>query len=104
MIDIPFLAMWEDAMVAGVKTCTTRSKRYGKPGDRFVAFGRTFELVDVQKKCLGDVADGLWQQEGCHSPQEFRAVWSKIHPRRQYQYWDMRWVHFFKLVPPEDAA
>jgi hypothetical protein len=98
VIELPFLEMWEDAMLAGVKTCTTRSKRYGQAGDRFEAFGATFELLDVYRKTVGEVARGLWREEGCFSSEEFKTIWKRIHPRRGFQACDRKWVHRFRRV------
>lgn len=97
-IIIPFLPEWKDKMLRGIKTHTCRSKAYGKPGDRFTIFGATFELVRVWKTTLENVAQHYYDVEGCASPEEFIAVWDKIHPRRKYAHDDVRWLHEFEKV------
>jgi hypothetical protein len=97
-IFIPFLPEWKDKLLSGEKTHTCRSKAYGKPGDRFTLFGATFELVRVWQETLDTVAMHYFDVEGCASPEEFIAVWDKIHPRRKFNPDDVRWLHHFKKV------
>lgn len=98
-VEIPFLPVWEPAMLDGTKTHTCRSKRYGAPGDRFQTFGATFELVTVRKVRLDLVRDSYWREEGCRSPEHFVEVWAGLHPGRGFVPTDQRWLHEFKLVP-----
>lgn len=98
MIHIPFLRDWKDKMVSGQKTCTCRTKAYGKAGDYFRIFDMTFRLINVTKMALRDVADKLYREEGCASPQEFMDVYTSLHPRRKFQDTDMRFVHYFERV------
>lgn len=97
-ITIPFLPEWKDKMLAGIKTHTCRSEAYGQPGDRFQIFGATFELIAVWQTTLADVAMHYYKQEGCDSPEDYIAVWNKIHKRRGYVATDIKWLHKFKLV------
>ena len=53
-IAIPFLPEFREAMLAERKTATSRTKRYGYPGDYFEQFGRLFILVDVYRISLGN--------------------------------------------------
>ena len=93
--EIPFLEEFREDVIKGKKTFTTRSKRYGEPGDTFDAFGRTFKLINVNKRTLRFVRDYLYGVEGCSSPEEFERVWVKIHPRRGFVPDDKKWVHSF---------
>ena len=99
-IYIPFLPEWKDKMLNGIKTHTCRSKRYGQPGDTFKIFGSTFEVVHVWATTLDDVAINYFDVEGCASPEEFIAVWDKIHPRRRFNPDDVRWLHHFRKAKP----
>lgn len=85
-------------MLEDRKTCTARTKRYGKPGDTFRAFNETFVLMDVALKYLGDVAD-LWSNEGLSSKDEFIEVWNHLHPNRGYDTDDEVWLHVFQRHP-----
>ncbi len=100
MIEIPFVRAFEDKLVYGEKTCTSRNKRYGNPGDFFTAFGETFVLTYVEKLPLAFVSSVLWKEEGCASPEEFRQVWVEIHPRKGYDGDQEVWVHKFRRVAP----
>jgi hypothetical protein len=100
IVDIPFLPEWEEPMRSELKRCTTRSKRYGKPGDQFLAFGMKFELLAVDRVCLALVAQLLWVAEGCLSAEHFMEEWARIHPRRGFQPHDVRWVHQFVCIDP----
>ena len=43
---LPFRPDMEAAVLAGTKTCTTRSKQYGEPGDIFKLKGRVFKISE----------------------------------------------------------
>lgn len=98
-VDIPFKAMWRAKMLSGIKTATTRSKRYGKKGDVFEAFGADFMITDVLDLELGRIADSFYREEGCPTPLAFRHIWTQIHPRRRFQSGDRRYIHFFERYP-----
>ena len=51
-VEIPFEAHWQNKMLNGIKTCTSRTKRYGKEGDIFEVFDATFEIARVEKETL----------------------------------------------------
>lgn len=97
-VDIPFQPYWEEAMLSGRKTCTTRPRRYGNPGDTFAAFGAEFEIVTVTREQLGKVAFLLFDIEGCDSPEHFIDIWNQLHPRRGFQTGDERWAHRFRRL------
>jgi len=80
-VEIPFQERWREAMLVGKKTCTSRTKQYGSPGDRFEAFGATFELGAINKVELGKVTFAWFEAEGCSSSQEFMEVWCDLHPK-----------------------
>jgi hypothetical protein len=84
-VTIPFLPEFEQAMVAGDKTLTSRTKWYADKGDWFVAFGHAFIITKLFRANLWLVKNTLWQQEGCESPEHFEAIWRKIHPRAKFQ-------------------
>ena len=94
-INIPFQESWREAVLDGRKVCTSRGKRYGKPGDTFGAFGQEFELLAVARVSLEDVSQHLFRQEGCSSPEELRAIWAELHPRKGFVPEKMVYVHWF---------
>ena len=99
-IAIPFLPEWGPAMIEGRKTCTTRTRKYGEPGDHFSAFGCLFQLTQVERMWLDNVLR-LWRQEGVASPEDFVKIWKRLHPRRGFdENWKV-WVHHFEKINDE---
>lgn len=102
MIYIPFNEWSKERIKAGVKTATSRYKKYGEAGDRFVVDGEIFELVEVVKMKLGIVAELHYEEEGAKSPEEFKKIWIDIHPKRGFRADDMVWFHRFRKVEIAD--
>jgi len=84
-IAIPFRPQFKQDMRDGKKTFTTRTKRYGYPGDWFIAFGMYFVLTRVGKTHLKIVAECHYHQEGFESPRGFIEIWEELHPKMGYQ-------------------
>ena len=96
-IEIPFLPEFKERMLSGQKTATSRTKKYGDTGDCFLAFGATFQLTNVSKVYLHDVASKFYKEEGFDSPAEFRRCWRRIHPRRNNGGITV-WLHQFRGI------
>lgn len=96
-VKISFLERFKDPLLSGEKTWTSRTKRYGKVGDTFDAFGATFEIQKVERSPLYYVASNF-EEEGCKSFEDFVELWSKIHYRKGYVPSQVVWVHVFKKV------
>lgn len=64
----------------GTKRATTRTRRYGSPGDKFTALGRTFIILAITKMRLGEVAVYHYKDEGAATKEEFIEVWKSLHP------------------------
>lgn len=101
---IPFLPMFEQVMLKGVKTATTRGVHFGFKGDWFKAFGATFLITDTANVSLAYVKDECWKEEGVQSPEAFEEIWNRIHPRKQYDPKTSVVIHRFKLAPEYQAA
>jgi hypothetical protein len=97
IVTIKFKPYFKEPLLSGVKVCTARTKRLGKPGDMFEAFGAMFEMKSVSEEQLYFVAD-LWHQEGCTSREHFMEVWKEIHPVAGYRPAQQVFLHRFKLV------
>ncbi len=95
-ITIPFQSHWLHKMLVGLKTCTSRTKKYGNTGDTFEQFGTTFRILSVDRYILKHVADILYMEEGCDKPEEFRKIWMKLHPGKGFVPTQTVWVHFFR--------
>lgn len=101
-VDIPFNDWSEQRLQAGHKTATTRTKRYGDPGDRFRAAGHVWELTHVVKLPLGIVAEQFYDLEGARTTATFVEVWEDIHPRRGFERDWAVWLHLFREVANGD--
>ena len=95
-IYLPFKEEFKGEMLTGGKTCTSRTKKYGKPGDVFERWGAMFKIVEIKKMALQDVADKLYRKEGFFSPVDFIACWEELHPRVGWVPDQIVYVHFFQ--------
>jgi hypothetical protein len=93
-----FLPEFKEPMLAGRKTATSRTKRLGRVGQKFKAFGAVFEFTAIQRMPLRWVRDIYWADEGVASPAAFVEVYGRIHPRRGFIETDKVWIHFFRKV------
>lgn len=96
-VKIPFKERFREPLVNSVKTWTSRTKRYGKPGDTFEVFGQEFLIEKVERRMLEDVADH-WREEGCTSKLDFMNLWIKLHARKGYLATQRVYVHVFKRI------
>lgn len=103
-IDIPFLPEFEESMLSGKKRATTRTKRYGYPGDWFLAFGKIFTLTEVLPTYLEFVIRHYYSEEGFNSPQELVRCWNRLHPQVLYARAPRRVVFFHRFTPKEEEA
>lgn len=83
-------------MCDGIKIATSRTKRYGYAGDTFIAFGRCFVLISIDKKPLSEIANHHFEEEGFNTPQEFIDFWNKLHPKKKFQVGQYVYFHKFQ--------
>ena len=95
-VNIPFMEQFREPMLDGTKTCTSRTKKYGKEGDTFEAFGVMFEIQRVYRLPLRIVASRLYTDEGFNQPKDFINIWRRLHSRKGYDPEQRVNVHFFK--------
>lgn len=98
---IPFLPQFKNPMLSGQKTITSRTRRYGQTGDTFLAWGETFELLEVTRVLLSSVRNRFYLQEGFPSPEAFEVVWKALHPIRGYDPEQAVYAHSFQILPKE---
>lgn len=101
-IFIPFKERFREPMLDGTKTMTSRTKCYGRIGDCFNAFGKTFVLTSVVNRHLDFIVDH-WKEEGCSSKEDFLAVWREIHPRKAINMQDKFWTHSFQIISKQEG-
>ena len=99
-IRIPFNAWSRERLRTHGKCATSRTKKYGEPGDWFEVDGMRFKLWATTTQPLKDVRDHHWRDEGCESPREFEVVWKSIHPRAGFKHDKVVWLHEFEQVKP----
>ena len=93
-VSIPFSPPMASAAIEGMKCCTSRSKKYGSPGDFFAINGAIFRLIDVQLHSLNYIKTRLYRVEGFNSPEAFEHGWRQLH-RGHYIPEKTYFVHFF---------
>lgn len=98
LINIPFMSEWETKMLSGEKVCTSRTKKYGEIGKRFNQFGATFEIMEVRRLPLEDIAKYYYKEEGCESSEEFIKIWLRLHTRTTWTPGRKVFTHFFRRV------
>lgn len=97
-INIPFLPEFEEAMLEGRKTSTSRTKRFGNVNDTFKAFGAYFRITSVSEASLDVVAYEYYQDEGFNTPDAFIECWTKIHPQKGFVPDQLVHFHSFKKI------
>jgi len=100
-IAIPFQEDFKPAMLNGRKTTTTRTKRYGYPGDWFPAFGKNFVLTQVYPTFLDIVVDRFYFEEGFDSVNEFIDCWDSLHPRVKFADNQRRLIYLHRFILKE---
>lgn len=95
-IILPLQPRWQHKMLLGLKIVTSRPHKYGHAGDTFRYFGANFVILAIEKHTLDYVANNLYKEEGCDNPDEFRRIWSMLHPRKGFIPTQLVWVHFFR--------
>jgi uncharacterized protein YqfB (UPF0267 family) len=96
-VNIAFMSRWKEAMLAGRKTATCRTRAMAQPGDTFEAFGATFLVLSVRKVTLAFVAQECYSIEGVDSPQAYIDVWNQIHKQKGYDPEQQVYLHRFEL-------
>lgn len=94
-IKIPFNKWSKDRLKAGMKSATSRTKRYGAIGDTFIVDGKKYVIDFVENTKLGEVADVMYDIEGANSKEEFIEIWKSIHPKKGYDPDQLIWFHGF---------
>jgi N4-acetylcytidine amidohydrolase len=94
--NFPFSKEFENSMICGTKTKTSRNKKYGNIGDTFTAFGKKFTIVNVEKEKLEKVAKEYHADEGFASPDGFIEKWKELHPIKKWDPDHIVFVHSFK--------
>jgi hypothetical protein len=97
-IEIPFHDHMKKQVWEGKKSCTSRTKRYGKVGDRFRIGIHQYRLTGIMKRSLDYVATKLWREEGFESEQAFVDFWNMLHPSKLFDPDQLVYVHFFEPV------
>ena len=98
LLSIPFCPQMQQANREQRKCCTSRSEKMGEPGDRFRdADGELCQIVDVLHLPLKIIAEYLYRCEGCQSPEEFKALWRRLH-RGHYTPEQRYYTHFYTYV------
>jgi sRNA-binding carbon storage regulator CsrA len=101
-IFIPFHKQMRKAVFDGIKSMTSRSKCYGRPGDTFPVDDREYILEWVLPFRQGFIARFLYRQEGFNSPEEFMAFLPVIHHGHPFDPHKIVFLH--KFLPSFSTA
>lgn len=107
---IPFHPMFFAQIEKGIKRMTTRTKRYGKPGD-VLDYGNAdgtvrgrIRLVATERVPLCVVAEKYHREEGFADPDGFQRAWCDIHPGRGWMPELRVWLHTFAPVAAQGGG
>jgi len=95
-VKIPFRKQFEQVMLSGKKISTIRTKRYGKIGDTFEAFGAEFKIIAFCPSVALWAGKWLYKEEGFEQLGEFWKVWDEINPNLERN--ALVFVYFFKRL------
>lgn len=95
-VKIPFNDWSKERLKQGIKTATTRNKKYGNVGDTFTVDNIQYVLIAINFVRLGLVAKVAYDVEGAKSKKEFVDIWKQIHPRKGFDSEQKVWYHRFK--------
>lgn len=104
MTELPFLAEFEEAIRSGRKTATSRPRRYGQAGDIVKTRFGYVRIRSCTRMSLAEIRDRHWREEGCSSPEQFEAVWRRLHPRSGFVPWHRVWFHRFELLEAREVS
>jgi len=96
MIYIPFNEWSKKRILAGKKRATSRYKKYGDVGSKFMVDGKVFIITSIRRMRLMMVAYNHYKDEGAENPIEFIEIWKKIHPKRGFRPNDLVYFHEFE--------
>jgi len=84
-INIPFNKIFNNALIMGIKICTTKNKKYGEIGDYFRLRGTDiyFKIINISRIKLEDIINNLYIEEGFNSKEDFKKFWLTIHNKLQ---------------------
>ena len=101
VIDLRFRPFFRPLLLDGRKTMTSRTRKFGDPGDQFLAFGAIFEFTHVFRISVGYMISDCFRQEGCASVQELMKIWNDIHPQTGIVNHQIVWAHIFRRIDIE---
>lgn len=92
-IKIPFNLWSQDKLLFGLKTATSRHKKYGDVGDTFEMADRTYYINLIVKLPIWFIRNELYLTEGCDTPEEFEKIWTEIY--HVFKLTEEVWYHHF---------
>ena len=95
-VSIPFRDDMAQEAIDGRKTCTSRNKKCGEPGDDFEIGEHLFILTSVTRQYLNTIASSRFKEEGFDSPEAFMDAWAELHPRNGWEPHKQVWLHEFE--------
>lgn len=103
MKTLPFRDDMAEAIRAGRKKATTRTKKYGSVGDVLDTKAGPVRLTRVIGLQLREVARHFYLEEGFASSADFRVAWAEIHPRAGFRPEERVYLHIFEPVDQQET-
>lgn len=94
LIDLSFHPLMSEAVLSGMKSCTTRYKRKGAIGDCFWIGEHLFRIIEVSECVISEVAGRFFRMEGFCSEKEFTTFWTGLYDD-QWNPDETVFTHFF---------
>ena len=108
VVQIPFIPELEEKLVLGKVLMTSRTRRYGDPGDTFtieyLKRPHNFKILGVIKLELEVVAREFHEEHGFKTPNHYREAWKKLHPKKGFIGNKVVTTHIFRRIEVEDTA
>lgn len=95
LINLKFSPDMEQAILEGMKCCTTRDENKGRIGDIFIIQDRIYRIVDIHPILFEDLVCFYWRLDGFSDPYEYKDRLKQLYNADYGYVFD---VHFFAYV------
>lgn len=106
-VQIPFMAELEQKLAKDKVVMTSRTRRYGDPGDTFTIGYQDkpykFKILGVVRLELEVIARDFHHEHGFETPKDYRIAWKQLHPRKGFIGNQLVTTHIFRRLEVEKA-
>lgn len=106
-VKIPFIPELEPKLAKGEVVMTSRTRRFGDPGDTFTIEYKKelyhFKILGVIRLELEVIAREFHEEHGFKTPKDYRNAWKGIHPHKGFIGNQYVTTHIFRRLGVEKA-